>query len=226
PGYLVFQHFTGAPIPDPSDPNGAHVLVPANTAYDAILADFESYADRVTSLVGVAPARGRHLGFAIGPLGLDLGAQLIATNIRAGFDAAQAKRVAVGFHLDVSHFWKLVADADGKLSDGTGALDVHEWMDWDGTIAAAGQHPGSDDWQPNLLPAMCYACPRVQAMVDHVTSVIGPEIAAGMARLDDPDLFGGVIVGWEAGSDNPLGYHSLTIAGYDASATLATLRRA
>jgi len=220
--YLIFQHFTAAPIPDPGDPNGAHVLIQPNASYDQALADDEAYADRVTSLVGVTPARGRVLGFAMGPLGLDLGDQILVDSIRAGFDAAQAKHVAVAFHLDISHFWKRVADADGRLSDGTGALDVHEWMDFAGTIAAAGQHPGSDDWQPNLLPAMCYACDRVEAMVDHVTSVIGPELAAGAAS----DLFAGVIIGWEAGSDNPLGYHSLSVKGYDAATPNATLRLA
>jgi hypothetical protein len=74
---------------------------------------------------------------------------------------------------------------------------------------------------------MCYACDRVGAMVDHVTAVIGPELAAGMARVaGEPELFGGVVIGWEAGSDNPLGYHSLSVLGYDATATEATLRHA
>ena len=94
-------------------------------------------------------------------------------------------------------------------------------MDWNGTIAAAGQHPGSDDWQPRLLPSMCFECDRVKALVDHVTSVIGPALAAG-----DPDLLGAVIIGWEAGSNNPLGYHSLTLDGFGASDSAATLRHA
>ncbi len=232
--YLVFQHFSGSGMTDPSDPDGGSIFVQPNQSYPDMVTEDETYADYVTTLVGVDPAspvsvdgHERRLGFSMGPLALDLGEQRIAQSIAAGFEAAASKNVAVVFHLDTSHFWKLVTDGDGRLSDGRGSLDVREWLDWDGTVAAAGQHPGSDAWQPNLLPQMCYECDRVKAMVDRYTAAIGMALQAGMERLASrPDLFGGIIVGWEAGSDNPLGYHSLTVKGYDASTPIATLRQA
>ena len=178
-------------------------------------------------VVSLTLAPNKRYGFSTGPLTIEQSDQDLADSIKTGFDVALEKNVAVGLHLDISHYWRFAKGADGSLlSKGTGANDVREWKDWKGTIA------DGDPWDSigTLMPSMCFECVAVKAMVDQKTrDVIAPAIKAGISRLQaagKQDLFAGFIVGWEAGSMSKLAYHSLSLKGKGPTTSLADLNLA
>lgn len=219
--YLLFQSFWGAQNPhvagltsDSGD--GAAPLPWGQALYKAHL---EVYVDTMNSSLGtITLASDREYGFSVGPVTLEQTDQDLKDSITTAFTVALEKNVAVGIHIDVSHYWRFVRAADGtQLSSLTGAQDVRAWQNWQGTIAPI------DPWDsvPTLMPSMCFECSAVKAMVDYkAQKVIGPALAAGIARLKasgKENLFAGAMIGWEAGSTNLIDYHSLTIKGYSAA---------
>lgn len=68
----------------------------------------------------------RQLGFFVGPLTFDMKDEELRDMIDDAFAVAEAKDVAVGFHIDDSMFWN---DREDLWSDG----DNVEWSDWEGT---------------------------------------------------------------------------------------------
>lgn len=206
--YLLFQMFTGAN-------DGTGVYQQQGNLQSAM----GQYIDRIQTRLQtkqLSLAADRRYGFSIGPLALDQSDQELRDTIESAFDMAIEKQVAVGFHFDVTHFWK---------NAGLPAAN-QEWGDWSGTLAAR------DHWdnENSLLPSMCFECEDVKALVDRIAGkVIAPAITVGMERLRaiaQEDLFAGVIIGWEAGSNNPLGYHSLALKGYGPASSLLELNRA
>jgi hypothetical protein len=103
---------------------------------------------------------------------------------------------------------------------------VREWKDWKGTIA------DGDPWDNigTLMPSMCYECEGVKQMVDQkAKDVIGPAIVAGVERLKaagKEDLFGGLIMGWEAGSAGTYYYHSLSLKGISSKNSTEEINKA
>lgn len=224
PRYLLFQSFFGA--------NGSTGETTAPAAWDQaqLKTKLSDYVDQIQEKIrphALAQVANRQYGFSIGPLTLEQSDQDLKDSLQTAFAVALERKVAVAFHFDVTHFWKFARNADGTLlSDSRGAQDNREWKDWSGTIA------DKDPWdnEPGLLPSMCFECAQVKALVDHAAAaVIAPAIQAGLQRLraaGQEDLFAGVIVGWEAGSMNTIGYHALTLKGYNAATSLADLNKA
>jgi len=221
--YLLFQEFTGG-----NDGTGVFHQITSDQAQ--LKSFFEDYISKIQNKLqtsALSAGINRKYGFSIGPLTLDQSDQELSATINTAFDVAIEKNVAVAFHFDVTHFWKNAKNPDGtRLSDGTGIHDNREWKDWNKTIA------DKDMWdnEKGIMPSMCFECDQVKVLVDHIArNVIAPAIKAGIDRLHSSgkqDLFAGVIIGWEAGSNNPLGRHSLTLKGYNSAVSLAVLHKA
>ncbi len=216
--YLLFQSFWGAQNPQVAGltSDSGDLVAPLPWDQATYKAHLTKYVDNIHSSLGTLTlAPGKAYGYSIGPLTLEQTDQDLKDSIATAFTVALEERVAVGIHIDVSHYWRFLRGADGtQLSSLTGAQDIRAWQNWQGTSAPI------DPWDgvPTLMPSMCYECTAVKAMVDYKTSqVIGPALAAGMARLKaagEENLFAGAMIGWEAGSTNLVDYHSLTINGY------------
>lgn len=215
--YLIFQNFTGS-----NDGSGVFKQVTSDQPrMRAILVNYVAKIQSQLQPKMILQAADRKYGFAIGPLALDQSDQELRDTIITAFEVASEMKVAVALHFDITHFWRNAKNADGTLlSNSVGENDNREWKDWSGTIA------DKDRWddEPNIMPSMCFECEQVKALVDRVAkTVIAPAVKAGLNRLKstgDQDLFAGVILGWEAGSLNPIGYHSLKIKGYGPSISL------
>ena len=198
--YLIFQIFAGGP----EGVNGEYhpdqdILKAARRVADA-----------------VRPQRNdpnRVLGFAVGPVAMDRG-EGIKSFIRHAFDVALETNLAVMLHLDDYMFWEQARWPDGRVLHAVpGTI---EWKDWSGTPA----EPLNVGWLPNikLAPQMCYESPEVKKFVAYWTGdVIGQEIKKQLdrlAQLGKPQIFAGVITGWE--SNLAHGYCSLSHLGYSA----------
>jgi hypothetical protein len=168
------------------------------------------------SRIGTVGDSRHRLAVILGPLAFDHSDEDVRRLIRSGFALALQQNVAVGFHLDDSMFWAKRTDLWRNPAN-------VEWLDWEG-MPSTGRRI---DWGPKptkLPPQMCYNSPPIRAEVRRrATRVIGPAIRAGLDRLrkaGKPDLFAGVIVGWEThiGKDfdtgRDLGYHALSNLGF------------
>ncbi len=202
--YLLFQIFSGSP--DPS----SGIFHRGRSKEDIL---------RIARLIAdtVRPARtdpDRILGFAIGPIAMDEGAEEARSVIRDAFDVALATNMAVALHLDDYMFWAQARWSDGRLL--RAAPGIIEWKDWSKTPAgdlAPGYMQGM-----KLAPQLCYESPTVRDFTTYWTrDVIGQEIKKQFDRLiqaGKAGLFAGVIVGWELNLND--GYCSLSHLGYSA----------
>jgi hypothetical protein len=217
-GSVKFLLFQTAGNISPSMPVGGPVMISTE-------ADIEKGMENVAKTIGETGDHvTRQLGVVIGPLVLDATDDQLRGFIDAGFQAAVAKDVAVGFHVDNSMFWNNRKDL---WSDRNNV----EWSDFNGTIVPH----RIIGWVANgnatmMAPPMCYNSP---AMVKEATriarDVIGAEIAKGVRKLNAAGkgyLFAGVISGWETNGlvnddgKNPkvyFGYCALSHAGYSAN---------
>ena len=210
--YLLFQIFTGAP--DPRIPLGDKPAVdlpaPSKSAVrDLIVQD-------VVARIGTVGTLRSKLGFSIGPLALDHPDDELRRLVREAFEIAVETNVAVAFHIDDSMFYGRRV----SLRDPSN----YEWIDWSGTVSTGREI----DWgsRRRLPPQLCFNCPRVIAEVRRVgRDVIGAEIKKGidgLASQGKPDLFAGVIAGWETqmgkdfDSEKPTGFHALSNRGFSA----------
>ncbi len=203
--YLAFQLFTGvrdseelrAGLPPPAQDTAATVA-------------------EIIRVIGGVGDKTRKLAFVVGPLSFDNSDDQIRNLIRDSFAIALEKNIAVGFHIDDSMFW-------GRLAYLNTPENI-EWLDWNKT-------PNSGrrvDWSSTplqVMPQLCINSPAVQAEVMARAGLIGEAIKQGMAMLqaaEKPELFAGVIAGWETqisrdfATGSYLGYCALTNKGYSA----------
>jgi hypothetical protein len=180
PQYLIFQLFTYGP-----NPQGL------TQPFDS--ADVAFQIDSILSVVDGNRGDGvtKQLGFAVGPLSLDHTDTELRTTIRKSFQIAEAKNVAVCFHIDDAMFW---INRQDLWSDTNNV----EWSDWNRTIIP-NRFVG---WAPiTLAPQMCYNSPTLLQEIQRITAnVIGVEIKNGIDTLishNKEQLFAGVIYGWE-----------------------------
>lgn len=203
PQYLLFQIFTGNP-----DPSSG--IYRRSRPKDDILGIVETIAATVRPPTSDP---NRMLGFSIGPVTMDEGAEGARADIRDAFDIALATDMAVAVHLDDYMFWAQARWPDGRLL--RAAEETNEWKDWSRS-PAEGLALG---WMPNvkLAPQMCYESPAAKKYVTYWTrEVIGKEIKKQYDRLvaaGKAKLFAGVMVGWE--SNLARGYCSLSYLGYN-----------
>jgi hypothetical protein len=212
PQYLTFQLFIYGPPPDGKVPSPALNKSAAQKTIDEILA-------AVNGETG--DGKKRKLGFALGPLALDHTDEQLREIIQGGFALAEAKGLAVAFHMDNSMFWM-------RRTDLWGAHENIEWTDWSGT-AAKGQEIG---WLPGatLAPQMCWNSPALKKEVSRVTrDVVGAEIKRGLEHLraiGKEHLYAGFIAGWETFIQPGTGYCGLTNLGYSAAKPPANMDEA
>lgn len=203
--YLLFQVLTGGPDP-------------TTGVFSRLLAKDELHGVVKKIAKAVRPASNdpnRILGFSVGPIAMDQGADDARAAISEAFDIALKTDMAVAVHLDDFMFWKKASWPDGRfLRDMNGTA---EWTDWAGTAAP----PLKIGWLENannLAPQMCYESPSIKSFVRHwVRDVIGLHIKKQLDRLIEAGkqrLFAGVFVGWE--SNLSYGYCSLTNLGFSA----------
>jgi hypothetical protein len=202
--YLLFQIFIGTPDP-------ASGIYRRGRPTEEILRIVRHIADILRPKSGDP---NRILGFSVGPIAMDQGADNARSTIRVAFDVARETGTAVALHLDDYMFWSQARWPNGRLL--REQPDTVEWTDWPGTPAG-----GLDiSWLPNvkLAPQMCYESPQVKDFVRYwIKEVIGQEIKKQYDRLvkaGKPELFAGVIAGWESNLSN--GYCSLSQLGYSA----------
>ncbi len=217
--YLLFQFFTYNP-----SSNGFTQPLDSN----AIKNQMEEILTALGNVRG--DGNSRQLGFAIGPLSLDHTDEQLRAFIQQSFIVAEAKNVAVAFHIDDSMFWinRPYLWRDPKNI---------EWSDWNGTVLPHRYI----SWAPVVLaPQMCYNSPSVRKEIQRIArEVIGLEIKKGIDFLTSKNkaqLFAGVIAGWETHladyrylerTDSTalqlgiprvrIGYNALTNLGFSAS---------
>ena len=204
--YLAFQIFTG----------GA-ASTATQRAFPPPPGDLRATVADLRQRIGVTGSDDRRLGVVLGPLSLDDSDDRVRSGIAEGFATALATGVAVGFHIDDSMFW-------GRLTALSSRANV-EWLDWNGTLNTGRRL----DWSlkpMKIAPQLCINSTAVRQAVAQRATLIGSEIAKGVARLHAAhrdELYLGVIAGWETqiGRDfdtgKSLGYCALTNAGYSAS---------
>lgn len=212
--YLAFQVFTNAP--DPSVPlgvSGSNPLSPPPTK-----TEISRFVERLIARIGTTGTAETKLAVTLGPLSFDHTDDQLRRMIADAFEIALEHDIAVGFHLDDSMFWARRTDL------WTNPVNV-EWLDWEGTPNTGRRL----DWgaEPTrIAPQMCLNSAAVQAEVRRLSALIGAAVSEGIATLaahGRPDLFAGVISGWETqiGRDyqtnQQLGYCALTNRGYSRS---------
>jgi hypothetical protein len=210
--YLAFQIFTRF-TPDLKDAQALNSgmrepLVPGTAALRA-------YVEDIKQRIGTVGGEQTRLAVMLGPLCFDQSDAEITQFVENTFKLALEANIAVGFHIDDSIFWRSRKDL---WSDPQNV----EALDWDGTPNTSRRL----DWSKTLTsapPQMCFNSKAVQREVQQRATVIGKAIQAGVNRLQQlkrPELFAGVIVGWETmiGQDfktgKYLGYRGLLNRGF------------
>ena len=202
PRYLAFQFFTTS--------GSAY-----NPFHDVQPNDLRPKISELKDRIGVTGTDNRHLGFILGPLSFDNTDEEIRELIASGFDTALQTGVAVGFHIDDSTFW-------GRLKELNTPENI-EWLDWGGAPSKGRGVKWDPPNKTRLLPPLCLNSRGVLHAVRVRASLIGNEIAKGIAELREAGqevLFIGVIAGSETqiGRDfdtwKTVGYCALTNAGY------------
>jgi hypothetical protein len=213
--YLSFQIFTYGP--DPKIPRMGEGTNPiARFPEKAVL---RAYIEDIKRRVGTIGDRQTRLAVTLGPLSFDHTDAEVTSFIELGFELALETDVAVGFHVDDSMFWTRRKDL---WSDPNNI----EALDWDGTPNTGRRL----DWQtspggkPDITPPqMCFNSKSIEREVGQRSALLGKAIQAGVARLQQlkrPELFAGVITGWETmiGQDfqtgKYLGYRALLNRGF------------
>ncbi len=211
PEYLLFQ--IGDVTPSLMGASG-HVTISK--------ADIESQMEEIKNAIGQSgDGTTRQLGFMIGPVMFDLTDDQMTTWIENAFAAAEEEGVAVGFHIDDSMFWY-------NRNDLWSNNDNVEWSDWSGTPVPHRIIGWVAGGMPIMAPPICFNSPAIVAETTRIASeVIGPAIKQGidhLASIGKPNLFGGVITGWETRMQDdshdphvPYGYCALTNLGYSES---------
>jgi hypothetical protein len=209
--YLAFQLFTD--VPPPGAPTGESGIRPLGqpVSRDAM----SQFVRRLVEQIGSTGDTEAKLAFIIGPLAFDYTDEEMRQMIADAFEIALEQNIAVGFHIDDSMFWARRSDLWEDPAN-------VEWLDWEGTpntgrVIVWGPQP------TRLAPQMCFNSPAIEAAVRHLSEVIGSAVSEGIATLEAegrPELFAGVIVGWETmiGRDfetnQHLGYCALTHLGF------------
>ena len=211
--YLAFQIFTYSP-----DPHAAFGPDSGPTAGLPDKASLRTYIGDIRQKVGTAGTRSARLAVILGPVSFEHTDQQVTRFLETGFDLALETGVAVGFHIDDSMFWARRKD----LASDPANLEV---MDWNGTVNTGRRL----DWgkvPASAPPQLCFNAKAVRQAVEDRSALIGKAIAKGLARLEQegkPELFAGVIAGWETmiGEDfktgSALGYRALMNRGYSAN---------
>ncbi len=209
--YLAFQMFTD--LTAPGAPVGESGVRPLGLPRDRDA--MRQFVRRLVEEIGTTGDAETKLAFIIGPLALDYTDDQLRQMIADAFAIALEQNIAVGFHIDDSMFWARRSDLWQDPAN-------VEWLDWEGTpntgrMIVWGPEPN------RLAPQMCFNSPAIEEAVRHVSGVIGSAVSDGMATLEaqgKPELFAGVIVGWETmiGRDfennQLLGYCALTNRGF------------
>lgn len=203
--YLAFQLFTG--VRDSEE---------LRSAFPPPAQEAAATVSELVNAIGRVGDGSRKLAFIVGPLSFDNNVDQIRSVIRDSFAIALQKNVAVGFHIDDSMFW-------GRLGH-LNTPENLEWLDWNQTLNTGRRV----DWSSTplqVMPQLCINSPAVQAEVRTRAALIGDAVRQGIAMLqaaNKPELFAGVIAGWETqiGRDfatgSYLGYCALTNKGYSA----------
>jgi hypothetical protein len=210
--YLAFQIFTYF-SPDPKVAsllsNGLkETLLPGKPA-------LRDYVLDVKTRIGTVGDEKTRLAVVLGPLCFEQSDSETTKFIELAFDLALETDVVVGFHIDDSIFWSRRKDL---WSDPKNV----EALDWDGTPCVSRRL----DWgkkPTEAPPQMCFNSKAIQREVRERSVLIGKAIQAGVKTLQDrkrPDLFAGVIAGWETmiGQDlktgKYLGYRAMLNRGF------------
>lgn len=210
--YLAFQIFTYSP-----NPMSASMGEGANhrSAGFPDKAALSAYIDDIKRRIGAIGNKQTRLAVVLGPLSFDHTDAEVTKFIKLGFELAVEKNVAIGFHIDDSMFW-------GKRKDLWSDPKNVEAMDWDGEPSTGRRL----DWgkEPSQAPPqMCFNSKVIKREVQLRSTLLGKAIQAGVSKLRDlktPDLFAGVIAGWETmiGQDfktgKYLGYRALLNRGF------------
>lgn len=209
--YLAFQMFTETPFPNvPTDGSSANTL-----ATPPSKAAMSQFARQLVDRIGTTGDANTRLAVMIGPLAFDHTDAQLQQMIADAFEIALEQNIAVGFHIDDSLFW-------GRRTDLWSDPANIEWLDWVKTPSTG----RTILWGPEptrLTPQMCFNSPAIEAAVQHESELIGDAVSKGVALLKaqiKPDLFAGVVVGWETmigrdfATDQYLGYCALSYLGF------------
>ena len=210
--YLAFQIFTHYSA-DPKDAqalnNGMGERLTPGTAA------LRDYVLDIKQRIGIIGDRQTRLAVMLGPLCFDQTDAESVQFIERAFDLALETDVAVGFHIDDCILWS------GRKDLWSDPQNV-EALDWDGT-PCTGRRLNYSKTPMEVAPQMCFNSKAVQYEVRQRAALIGKAIAAGVRKLEQlkrPELFVGVISGWETqmGSDlktgKYLGYRALLNRGF------------
>jgi len=210
--YLAFQIFTTYST-DPKDAqalnNGMREPLTPGTAA------LRDYVSDIKRRIGIGGDRQTRLAVMLGPLTFDQTDAEITEFIERAFDLAVETDMAVGFHIDDCILWS------GRKDLWSDPQNV-ETLDWDGT-PCTGRQLNYSKTPMEVAPQMCFNSKAVQHEVRQRATLIGKAVAAGVRKLEQlkrPELFVGVISGWETqmGSDlktgKYLGYRALLNRGF------------
>jgi hypothetical protein len=213
--YLAFQIFTYGPNPKIARMGEG----PSPVAQFPDKVTLRNYIADIKGRIGTAGDQQTRLAVMLGPLSFDHGDSEASKFIELGFELAIETDVAVGIHIDDSMFWERRRDL---WSDPRNV----EASDWDGTPCTGRRL----DWQttsgakPDAAPPqMCFNSTAILREVQRRSTLFGKAIQAGvdrLQRLKRPELFAGVIAGWETmiGQDfqtgRYLGYRALLNRGF------------
>lgn len=210
--YLAFQIFTYY-SPNPKEAQllssgSSEQLSPGKAA-------LRKYVEDIKKRIGAVGDKQTKLAVIFGPLCFDQADAESTSFVELAFELALETNVAVGFHIDDSIFW-------GRRKDLWSDPNNVEALDWDGTSCTSRRL----DWgkEPSEAPPqMCFNSRAIQREVRQRSALLGKAIQAGvnrLRRLKRPELFAGVIVGWETmiGQDfktgKYLGYRALLNRGF------------
>jgi hypothetical protein len=203
--YLAFQLFTDV-----------RESAELRSAFPPPAQDVAATVSELVDTIGQVGDGTRQLAFFVGPLSFDQSDDQVRSLIADSFAIALRKNIAVGFHIDDSMFW-------GRLRHLNTPENI-EWLDWNRTPNTGRRL----DWSSTplqIMPQLCTNSAAVREAVRSRAGLIGGAVTQGREMLqaaDKPELFAGVIAGWETqiGRDfatgSYLGYCALTNKGYSA----------
>lgn len=173
------------------------------------------FVQSVIKAIGTTGEAQHKLGFAIGPLTLDMPDDETRQFIRDAFAVARENDVPVALHIDDSMSW-------GSRKDLLSNPDNIETADWK-QIPNTGRRLAWGPKPTRVPPHMCYNAPAIVAAAKDRARLIGKEIRRELAVLKSAGkehLFAGVIAGWETQigrdfeTDRPLGFRALAHRGF------------
>jgi len=201
--YLAFQIFTAS-----------RESATSVSSFPPQAGSISEQVGQIVRATGTVGKGNRKLAFVVGPLAFDDSDDYVRKLIREAFSVAMKTKVAVGFHIDDSMFWDRVPSLNQP--------ENVEWLDWSQTPTTGRRL----DWSPTpkkIMPQLCLNSPAVIDLVRRRATVIGEEVVRGVKILRErhrPDLFLGVIAGWETqlgrdyATNKPSGFHALANEGF------------